>query len=116
MSEQFWSQGLGVPDLGEVGSEVSGIEPRSAGFVFVTANVLTLRPAEEVAPGVFSTGRLQLQDACDALGVAAVGLQEARSRTATVRESRSVFMASSGADAHRAHGVELWLSSKLVAS
>ena len=77
-----------------------------------TANVLTLRPAQE-EDGRSSWRREQLADQLAARGVSAVGVQEARGRSDSVKLVGEYLMISAAASPAGCYGVELWFHRKL---
>ncbi len=88
-----WQQMMGGSDPLEDALAVP-LQP-SAGLVEVrlpSANVLTLRPAEEAKAG-FTTRRLQLESLFAEARASDVGIQEGRSRAAFARKSRVFFLA-----------------------
>ena len=76
-------------------------------LLLATANVLTLRPAEE-ADGAASVRRCQLADLMAHQGVHVLGIQEARSRKEFAREQCDYVMVASAADRAGNYGTELW--------
>ena len=62
LSHQFWLNVFNVDDPAEVQPRSGRPATRTSTLRLATANVLTMRPAEEAAQG-FSTRRLQLEDA-----------------------------------------------------
>ena len=76
-----------------------------------SANVLTMRPAEEDECR-FSTRRIQLDDEFARRQVAFVGVQESRVRKAGARNGRNFTMIGTNADAKGSFGMELWVNHK----
>ncbi len=82
-------------------------------YRLISANVLTVRPADE-ASGIFSTRRRQLEFSFTAAQGAIIGLQKALSRAASIRLGRHFWMVASAAEAGGHYGNELWIDSGLV--
>ena len=110
-SQAFWDELLAKQDPAEaVKDQQSSLQDagRMTTIRFATANVLTLRPAEDSEHG-FSTRRRQLEKGFDECRLDAIGIQEARGRHDALREGEVFFMAASAATRGGDCGCELWL-------
>jgi len=113
-AQAFWDSVLAAPDPMQVPlASQAAAEPLA--IRLVSANVLTLRPAEEaLSADGFTTRRLQLESIFHGLKVLAAGLQETRTKRSLVREGRTHIMLSAEAEPTGNYGVELWLARTFV--